>query len=93
MQNYCIAYKVIKSHLDHNFSKVKILLINYCNALNILVICKILINYCNALNILVICKRTFPKEKTFIIDMLRYLIYIKKYENTFYNIRHAKLKI
>ena len=77
MQNYCIAYKVIKSHLDHNFSKVKILLINYCNAFNILVI----------------CKRTFPKEKTFIIDMLRYLIYIKKYENTFYNIRHAKLKI
>ena len=51
---------MIKSHLDRNFSKVKILLINYCNALDILVICKI----------------TFPKEKTCIIDMWCYLIYI-----------------
>ena len=34
----------------------------------------------NALSILVICKRTFPKEKTSIIDMLCYLIYVKKYE-------------
>ena len=57
---YILCYKVIKSHLDHNFSKVKILLINYCNALDILVI----------------CKRTLQKDKTCIIDMLCYLIYI-----------------
>ena len=31
----------------------------------------------NALNILVICKITFPKEKTCIIDMLCYLIYVE----------------
>ena len=33
----------------------------------------------NALNILVISKRTFPKEKACIIDMLCYLIYVKKF--------------
>ena len=37
---------------------------------------KILINS-NALNILVTCKRRFPKEKTHIINMLCYLIYVK----------------
>ena len=46
----------------------------------------------NVLNILVICKRTFPKEKACMIDMLCYLIYVKKFENTFYNIVRAKLK-
>ena len=45
------------------------------------------------MNILFICKRTFPKEKKHIIDMLCYLIFIKKYENTSYNIVCAKLKI
>ena len=54
---------------------------------------QILLINSNALNILVIYKRTFPKEKTCIIDMLCYFIYIKKYENTFYNIVRAKLKI
>ena len=49
--------------------------------------------FMNALNILVICKRTFPKEKTYTIDMLCYLIYVKKYQNTFCCIVHAKLKI
>ena len=38
------------------------------------------------MNTLVIGKRIFPKEKKSIIDMLCYLIYVKKYENTFYNI-------
>ena len=47
----------------------------------------------NALNILVICKRTFPKEKTCVIDILCYLCYVKNYENTFFNIVRAKLKI
>ena len=46
----------------------------------------------NVLNILVICKRTFPKEKKCIIDMLCYLTYVKKFENTFCNIVRAKLK-
>ena len=46
----------------------------------------------NVLNILVICKRTFPKEKKYIIDMLCYLTYVKKFENTFCNIVRAKLK-
>ena len=45
------------------------------------------------MNTLVIGKRIFPKEKKSIIDMLCYLIYVKKYENTFYNIVLAKLKI
>ena len=56
---YILCYKVIQSHLDCDFSKIQILLINS-----------------NPLNILVICKRTFPKEKTCIIDMC-YVIYVK----------------
>ena len=44
------------------------------------------------MNILFIYKRTFPQEKKHIIDMC-YLIFIKKYENTSYNIVCAKLKI
>ena len=53
---------------------------------------QILLISSNVMNILVICKRTFPTEKTCIIDMLSYLIYVKKYENTFYNMVRAKRK-
>ena len=64
--------------------------------LNVMLYVYVILNvvlYMNALNIMVICNGTFPKEKACTIFMFCYLIYIKKYENTFCNIVRAKLKI